>query len=63
MTITEYRNAVKAARRILGFVQFSETRRGSMKLSKRAALAMVAHYDGDVDAIWVDDGHTILLVG
>lgn len=63
MSAIEFKQAVKAASRILGFVQFAETRRASMRLSKRAALAMIRGYDGIIDAIWVDDEHSILLIG
>lgn len=66
MTTTEYRAAVKSARRIIAFVYVTDKRRGGIKLSKQEALNLVKGRPGNEEvtrAGWVDGEPTVLLVG
>ena len=61
----EYRQAVKQARRVFGYVQISQTRRQAVRLSKVKALGLICQVDDDnaIAAMWADDDHAFLLVG
>ena len=65
MNKPEYRQAVKQARRIFGYVQISQTRRQAVRLSKAKALGLICQVDDDnaIAAMWADDDHAFLLVG
>jgi len=63
MTSDEFKKAVKASTKIRAFVQFSEARRASIRLSKKVALMATKTIHGDIDAAWADEDHTILLIG
>ena len=61
----EYRQAVRQAQRVFGYVQITATRRQATRLSKTRALDLIRQVDGDseIGATWADDDHAFLLVG
>jgi len=65
MTKKEYRQAVKQAQRIFGYVQITAERRQAVRLSKVKALDLIRQVDDDseIGATWADDDHAFLLVG
>ena len=64
MDNTEYRKAVKSAKRVFAYVQVTETRRQAMRVSKVKALELVRQVNGgNVNAIWASDDHNFLLIG
>ena len=65
MNLNEYRRAVRQAKRILAFVRISDKRRNSVRISRAKALALpvLVKEDEKIDAVWIDDEQTILLIG
>ena len=65
MTKTEYRQAVREAQRVFGYIQIAVKERRPVRLSKAKALELLRRLpdDAQIDAMWASEYQEILLVG
>ena len=65
MTQAEYRQAVKRAQRVFGYIQIAVKERRPVRLSKTKALELLRRLpdDAQIDAEWADGDQAFLLVG
>ena len=65
MTKTEYRQAVRKAQRVLGFIQITDSRQRGFRLSKAKALTLIQTVPDDepINAKWMSEDQEFLVVG